>query len=176
MRCTARREVSLPIGLSSSSHRQEPPMQSSARLFNCARCRCPVVICSHCDRGNLYCGGGCSQRARRQSVQAAGGRYQSSRRGRSLHAERQHRYRRRRRQKVTHQGSPPLLPGETLPLESRASAPRLAPPASDPAAGIRCGLCGRLCSSLLRQGWLRRAPAPEALKLSSPAREPDPDP
>jgi len=29
-------------------------MQSSARLFNCARCRRQVVICSHCDRGNIY--------------------------------------------------------------------------------------------------------------------------
>ena len=45
-------------------------MQSSARLFNCARCRCQVVICSHCDRGNLYCGKRCSQAARRQSVRA----------------------------------------------------------------------------------------------------------
>ena len=42
-------------------------MQSSARLFNCARCRCQVVICSHCDRGNIYCGKRCSQTARRQS-------------------------------------------------------------------------------------------------------------
>ena len=50
-------------------------MQSSARLFNCARCRCHVVICSHCDRGNIYCGGRCSQRVRRQSVRAAGRRY-----------------------------------------------------------------------------------------------------
>ena len=42
-------------------------MQSSARLFNCARCRCQVVICSHCDRGNIYCGKRCSETARRQS-------------------------------------------------------------------------------------------------------------
>ena len=151
-------------------------MQSSARLFNCARCRRQVVICSHCDRGNLYCGGRCSQRVRRQSVRAAGGRYQSSRRGRWVHAERQRRYRRRRRQKVTHQGSPPLLPDETLPLESRSSAERLASAASDPAADIRCGLCGRLCSSLVRQGWLRRAPAREAIDRPSLARGRDPGP
>jgi len=41
-------------------------MQSSARLFNCARCRRQVVICSHCDRGNIYCSKRCSQTARRE--------------------------------------------------------------------------------------------------------------
>ncbi len=57
-------------------------MQSSARLFNCARCRCHVVICSHCDRGNIYCGKRCSETARRQSQREASGRYQRTRRGR----------------------------------------------------------------------------------------------
>jgi hypothetical protein len=31
-------------------------METDARLFNCARCHRQVVICSRCDRGNLYCG------------------------------------------------------------------------------------------------------------------------
>jgi len=75
-------------------------MQSSARLFNCARCRCQVVICSYCDRGNIYCGKRCSETARRQSRREASGRYQKTRRGRLSHAERQRRYRQRRRQKV----------------------------------------------------------------------------
>ena len=124
-------------------------MQSSARLFNCARCRCQVVICSHCDRGNLYCGK----------------RFQKSRRGRFAHAERQRRYRQRRRQKVTHQGSLPGPPDETLPAESRTSARRIEIPVAMAADGIRCHLCGRLCSDLVRQTFLQRRPAREAIDL-----------
>jgi len=45
-------------------------MQSSARLFNCARCQSQVVICSQCDRGNRYCGRACARVARRQSMRA----------------------------------------------------------------------------------------------------------
>jgi hypothetical protein len=151
-------------------------MQSSARLFNCARCRCQVVICSHCDRGNLYCGKRCSQAARRQSVRAAGERFQKSRRGRFAHAERQHRYRRRRRQKVTHQGSPPGIPDETLPAESRRSARRSEVPAAVPADGIRCHLCGRMCSRLLRQRFLHRRPTREAIDLPPPVWPQSQDP
>ena len=81
-----------------------------ARLFLCARCRCQVLICSHCDRGQQYCGARCSGLARRESLRGAGRRYQHSRRGRHCHAERQRRYRRRCREsacthKVTHHGS-----------------------------------------------------------------------
>ena len=143
-------------------------MQSSARLFNCARCRCQVVICSHCDRGNLYCGKRCSQAARHRSVRAAGERFQKSRRGRFAHAERQRRYRRRRRQKVTHQGSPPGTPDETLPTESRTSAERIESPAAVAADGIRCHLCGRMCSQFVRQRFLHRRPAREAIDLPPP--------
>jgi len=66
-----------------------------ARMFLCARCRCQGLICSRCDRGQQYCGAECSGLARRESMRAAGRRYQRSRRGRHCHAERQHRYRRR---------------------------------------------------------------------------------
>ena len=57
-------------------------MECSARLFNCARCHCQVVLCSHCDRGQIYCGRSCAQAARRHATHAAGRRYQRSRRGR----------------------------------------------------------------------------------------------
>jgi hypothetical protein len=66
-----------------------------------------VVICSHCDRGNRYCGKQCAQTARRQSQREAARRYQASRRGRFAHAARQRRYRRRRSAKVAHQQFPP---------------------------------------------------------------------
>jgi hypothetical protein len=45
-------------------------MDTDARLFNCARCHRQVVICSRCDRGNLYCGSQCAQSARGESVRA----------------------------------------------------------------------------------------------------------
>jgi hypothetical protein len=145
-------------------------MQSSARLFNCARCRCQVVICSHCDRGNIYCGKRCAESARRQSRRAAGRRYQRTRRGRFAHAERQRRYRQRRSAKVTHQGSPLEVADETLPAESRTSAQRVESPPAVPNNGIRCHLCGRVCSHFLRQSFLRRRPTREAIDLPPPVR------
>ncbi len=146
-------------------------MQSSARLFNCARCRCQLVICSHCDRGNIYCGKRCSETARRRSLREANRRYRRTRRGRLAHAERQRRYRQRRREKVTHQGSPPDVDDETLPAESRTSARRSEEPAAVPGDGIRCDLCGRVCSHFLRQSFLRRRPTREVIDLPPPVAE-----
>ena len=143
-------------------------MQSNARLFNCARCRCQVVICSHCDRGNIYCGTRCSQTARRHSQREAGRRYQRTRRGGFAHAARQRRYRQRRTTKVTHQGSPPDVADETLPAESRTSARRREEPVAVPAAGIRCHLCGRVCAHFLRQSFLRRCPTRDVIALPPP--------
>jgi len=145
-------------------------MSGSARLFNCARCRCQVVICSHCDRGNIYCGKRCSQTARRHSRRKASGRYQKTRRGRLAHAKRQRRYRQRRRKKVTHQGSTLPIPDETLPAESKTLARRSEVPAEVPGDGIRCDFCGRVCSHFLRQSFLRRRPTREAIDLPPPFR------
>ena len=51
---------------------------ASARLFLCAGCRLEVLICSRCDRGNIYCGKGCASEARRIAQRAAQRRYQSA--------------------------------------------------------------------------------------------------
>jgi hypothetical protein len=151
-------------------------MQSSARLFTCARCRSQVAICSHCDRGNIYCGKRCSETARRQSQCEAARRYRKTRRGRFANAERQRRHRQRRRQKVTHQGSSLPIPDETLPAESRTSVRRSDFPAMDGTDGIRCHFCGRICSQLLRQSFLHRRPTREAIDLPPPVwvRSPGP--
>ena len=91
-----------------------------ARRFVCARCRVPVLVCSRCDRGQIYCPTGCAAVARRQSQHEAGRRYQRSRPGRFKHAARTRRWRERQSllampvaraatttpQSVTHQGSP----------------------------------------------------------------------
>lgn len=79
-------------------------MNQPGRMFLCGRCRAQVVLCSRCDRGNVYCGPACSQARRRVSVREAGMRYQGSRAGRFAHAARSQRYR-ARGQNVTHQGS-----------------------------------------------------------------------
>ncbi len=130
-------------------------MENTARLFNCARCRCQVVICSHCDRGNIYCGRGCSYSARRESQRAAGRRYQRSRQGRFTHAARQRRYR-ARRQEVTHQGSAALPPNASLDPESRASPRQHISSPVTHALGLRCHFCHRPCSPFLRRDFLHR--------------------
>lgn len=96
-----------------------------ARRFLCARCRAPVLVCSHCDRGQIYCAAGCAAVVRQQSQRDAGRRYQDNLRGRFRHAARTRRWRERQAllavsqgasaarsatqsvtQSVTHQGSP----------------------------------------------------------------------
>jgi hypothetical protein len=129
---------------------------ASARLFVCAGCRCQVLICTSCDRGQIYCAGNCAPQARRRSLLAAGRRYQTSRRGRLAHAVRARRYRARSK-KVTHHGSPArptdglLAPSSpTVASDEKASTDPPSPPAP------RCHWCRRRCSALVRQGFLRR--------------------
>lgn len=116
-----------------------------ARRFVCARCRAPVLVCSHCDRGQIYCAAGCAAIARRQSQREAGQRYQDSLPGRFKHAARSRRWRQRKAalavsplssaasvapcaaQSVTHQGSPTSASDAVLPLSS--SMPAAAAPA-----------------------------------------------
>ena len=97
--------------------RPRTDMARSARLFLCARCRDQVLLCSHCDRGQLYCSRACSLASRRERRQEAARRYQRSRGGRLKHAARTACWRNRRRSlreagaagdidKVTHQGCP----------------------------------------------------------------------
>jgi len=81
-------------------------MDIPPRQFICVGCRKQVLICSHCDRSNRYCSKDCWRPIRKLRQRAAGQRYQTSQRGRIKHALRQHRYRARRANNVTHQGSP----------------------------------------------------------------------
>lgn len=116
------------------------------RTFLCARCRDRVVICARCDRGQVYCANGCAGYARRAAQREAGRRYQQSRDGRFAHAERNRRYRLRRKN-VTHQGSPPTAPDGQLAAEPvSAGTPALS----------HCHWCGCPCSAFLRQRFLRR--------------------
>ena len=122
-------------------------MESTGRRFLCAACRTPVLICTHCDRGQRYCTGGCAQRARKASVKAACKRYEAKPEGRRAHAQRQRRYR-ARCQKVTHQGSPAPTPSVQV-----RSAPT--EPESVSSASEHCHLCHRVLSPFVRQDFLR---------------------
>ena len=94
-------------------------MQLSARIYNCARCHCQVIICSHCDRGNRYCAGNCTVQSRQEKKRDARARYQSSPKGRHSHTKRQQRYRQQQKEKVTHQCSPKLPPYDSLFVEPK---------------------------------------------------------
>ncbi|MCP4379379.1 MAG: hypothetical protein GY794_24810 [bacterium] len=144
-------------------------MENIARLYNCVRCHHQVTICSHCDRGNIYCGKSCADSARRTSLGAAGRRYQNTHRGRLKHAERQRRYRTKHK-KVTHQGSPEAPSND--PLSTRSEAPSSVADVEDIEGvegvkgvgdeAIRCHFCGRLCSDYLRLDYLHRTTPPLA--------------
>ena len=137
---------------------------ATARLFLCVRCQTQALVCSHCDRGQIYCAQGCAQTARRDAQRAAGRRYQASRRGRVNHAERAGRYR-ARQNNVTHQGSPPH-PADDLVMASAvviASNPPSASPGevARPSPGHRsgswsCHWCECRCPPFVRREFLRR--------------------
>lgn len=130
------------------------PMESMGRLFLCATCRVQVVICSDCDCGQIYCPDQCALRARRESVRAAGRRYQSTRRGRHAHAERARRYR-AQRNKVTHQGSPVPMRDVPLGVISIDTVTAAIKAISSTLPTPRCHFCGCACSPFVRIGPLR---------------------
>lgn len=99
--------------------------RQSHRLYHCAACGQGVHICRACDRGNVYCAGGCAAMRRIESSRRAATRYQSSRRGASLHAARQVAWRARQIQKVTHQGSLGVAVTGTLPCSATEATRRL---------------------------------------------------
>jgi hypothetical protein len=126
-----------------------------ARLFLCQGCRVEVLICSHCDRGQIYCAEGCARKARRHAQREAGRRYQTSRRGRINHAARSRRHR-ARKNNVTHQGSAPdrsdgLLPeDQAVAMAKQSSRDRASRPR------WQCHRCGRRCPQFVRQDFLQR--------------------
>jgi hypothetical protein len=144
------------------------------RFVACARPACGQVffLCRHCDRGHRYCGASCARAARKTSLLGAGRRYQSSREGRRGHAERQQRYRERRREKVTHHGrengapsamvraSPAASAMEALPqtgAEASIHVTHLPRPEARRVCCARCGRAGRY----LRHETLARTGRPE---------------
>ena len=130
-------------------------MSSSARLYHCARCHCQVIICRHCDRGNVYCANGCAEQARSDSLRRAAKRYRSTRHGRHSNADRQRRFRAHQKQKVTHQGSPAVT-GPVL-LQSALNRRKRGQEAARhrTETAIYCHFCQRECTPYLRNDFLR---------------------
>jgi hypothetical protein len=126
-----------------------------ARLLNCALCHRQAIICSCCDRGNVYCGYACSEVARKTSIRVANKRYQNTYRGKLNHAAAQKRYVARlkiRTQKVTDHSS--QRPSNILLIAMLLiSAKNVADPQNY--ADIYCYFCGQPCSVFLRRDFLR---------------------
>jgi hypothetical protein len=147
-------------------------MELTPRLFLCARCYKQVIICTHCDRGNIYCGFFCSFTARTNSLREAGVRYQRSIKGRLTHALRQRRYIQRRRDfenKLTHQGSRDTTPDGLLPSVKNKPVKTNRNLIKGP---ITCCLCFAPVSFLFRSGFLRYGTPKKTGSLLSCLRPP----
>ncbi len=127
-------------------------MQATSRLYQCTRCHAQVIICSRCDRGQRYCNDSCARDARTDSLKRACKKYLSGRAGRFNNAARQQRFRQRKRQKVTHQGSAPKRLHDLLAIRliqlNKANRP------SFPGTGVYCHHCGAVCEPFLRHAFL----------------------
>jgi hypothetical protein len=145
------------------------PGQTSYRLYSCARCRSQVRICRNCDRGNQYCARSCAVQRRVESVRRAGARYQRTRPGARLHADRQRRWRERQPQEVTHQGSAAATVECTIPvivIPAAVAHAQVEIAITDAVHGgvtgaLRpslCSFCGSELPRLTRLGHLRGGP------------------
>jgi hypothetical protein len=113
------------------------------RWYACAACHQAVLICPQCDRGNIYCAGGCARQRRQASQRRASARYQQTPQGKHRHAARQAAWRGRKK-KVTHQGSDP--PPETAIVQ--AHAPVLTVESSDVQAMVVQSLAATMPAQL----------------------------
>lgn len=68
----------IPPHRASRRPRSAETERSALRRFGCARCGKTALICSRCDRGQIYCSAGCAKQARRDSQRRAGAAHQAS--------------------------------------------------------------------------------------------------
>ena len=127
-------------------------MKHSPRLYYCALCHTQTVICSHCDRGQIYCSTQCSQTARLKSCREAEKRYQLTPGGKRKHAARQKHYRMRQKEKVTDQGS--ATPTRSALLHSVKNKTEDVDMSHD-AMREACCMCKQPVPSWFRHGFLR---------------------
>tara|TARA_X000001036_G_scaffold439621_1_gene491464 strand:+ start:302 stop:748 length:447 start_codon:yes stop_codon:yes gene_type:complete len=142
------------------------PTFQSARLYACAMCHAQVVICSSCDRGNIYCNAACAQISRQNSLKEAGKRYQNTYQGKVAHARRQHRYREQQK-KVTHQGSRQLTSSDLLSTGSENLSVKDVSSEQEDNEIYFCHFCASRCSKFLRNTFLSKAYRPKSIHLSA---------
>lgn len=126
-------------------------METSSRLYYCALCHIQCLICTACDRGQIYCSPDCSRVARKHSVRSAEKRYQNTYRGKINHSLRQKRYREHLKQKVTDQGS--QIQSKNALLKSVKNKAL----AIGSSSRLTCCCCQKLTSPWIRYGFLRRS-------------------
>ena len=135
------------------------------RLFSCVACRTLLVICSACDRDNIYCAS-CAPEIRRQRRREAGARYQGTLRGKHMHAARQQRYRERlKAQKVTHTGSKDACKRVLLTRARRDDQAASAPDMGFSCGAYRCHFCGKSPTRFLRRERLQHSAYPGKQQL-----------
>jgi hypothetical protein len=128
-------------------------MKHAPRLFQCTLCHKQSLVCSKCDRGQIYCGAVCAIFARKKSMKLAGMRYQRTFNGKRNHAARQARYRMRLNEIVTHQGSPPIPQHASInSLEKRAEKTEN----GQKKPALTCHFCEKPVSDWIRNEFLRR--------------------
>lgn len=138
-------------------------MKHSPRLYYCVLCHAQSIICSDCDRGQIYCSDTCSKAARLKSCREAEKRYQHTPKGKHKHAARQKRYRERFRQKVTDHGSiTPIADGLLHSVKNKT----MEVDRDQDSRGISCCFCKKPVSSWLRAGFLRYYSTQSALNSS----------
>ena len=126
-------------------------MKPSCRLYNCMLCHKQTIICSYCDRGQIYCSLNCAFNARKQSQKLAAIRYQNTFRGKILHAARQAKYRQKQKI-VTHQGSLALSQYAQMNLHKNKTEEIKN---QHDAVPFVCCVCQKPVSNWLRHSFLR---------------------
>ncbi len=129
-------------------------MCRSARLYHCVRCHRQVLICSFCDRGNIYCAGNCSELSRKEKRKEAQKRYEETDKAKKAKAKRQQQYRQRKKQKATHQGSKTSPLYDLLLIELEKLKKQLQKCHFTNCIHHCCHFCGVACSNFLRNFFL----------------------
>lgn len=127
-------------------------MKHAPRLYSCSFCLQQVVICSHCDRGNIYCSPICALTARQKYCKASNKRYQQTLNGRFNNALRQKRFRARQTNKVTDHGSQATDKNALL-QEAKNSATKNV--IKQDLGDMKCDFCNKSVLHWLRNDFLR---------------------
>lgn len=144
-------------------------MESTSRLYQCLFCHEQAVVCSKCDRGQIYCSRACSRLARTNALKCARSRYQSTFKGKRNHAACQARYRKNLRIKVMDQSSPLATHHDSIGVlennPKKAEKEQIKTP-------LTCCFCGKPVSNWHRHDFLRRRTPKKPARLRGYSQAP----